>query len=237
VYKKRAWQAATVHGKKARGERAAYGDGVKTSGITALGLVLAVAASLGGGGCRRQIGDDCQTSVDCDPNGTRACDLSQPGGYCTIIGCDEKSCPESSVCVRYFPEKYLVDSCNPACEDIAPCHPADCTPPDGGADGGAGCDSDAGVVCPQECVTGVEDRCSADELCLDVGLCARRALETRGCAKSCSSDGDCRDGYECRPVSSGMYSPGAGTLGSMVLTRNPVASTGFCAPHVTAAAP
>ena len=34
------------------------------------------------------MGDSCQTSTDCDPNGNRVCDLSQPGGYCTILGCD-----------------------------------------------------------------------------------------------------------------------------------------------------
>ena len=32
-------------------------------------------------GCGHDIGDECQTSIDCDPNGTRSCDLSQPGGY------------------------------------------------------------------------------------------------------------------------------------------------------------
>lgn len=202
---------------------------MKTSSITVLGLVCAVAVLLGAGGCRREIGDDCQTSVDCDPNGTRACDLSQPGGYCTIVGCDEKSCPESSVCVRYFPEKYLTTSCNPACEDIQLCRTGETCDEDGG-----GC----APKCPDACPNGVENRClSPDELCLDVGLCARRSFETRACAKSCSSDGDCRDGYECRGVSSGMPVPDGGAQGSMLLTRNPMASTGFCGPRVAASAP
>ena len=63
--------------------------------------------ALGGGACSHDIGDGCQTSVDCDPSGTRSCDLSQPGGYCTINGCDETTCPSGATCVRYFPEALL----------------------------------------------------------------------------------------------------------------------------------
>ena len=58
---------------------------VKAIGPVALGLAMLLASA-----CGRDIGDECQTSVDCDPNGTRACDLSQPGGYCTVLGCDEQ---------------------------------------------------------------------------------------------------------------------------------------------------
>lgn len=85
--------------------------------IVLLGLGLALAS-----GCGRNIGDECRTSADCDPNGTRACDLSQPGGYCTVVGCDESSCPEDSACLRYFPEKYLSEMpvCDPKCEDVCP---------------------------------------------------------------------------------------------------------------------
>jgi hypothetical protein len=53
--------------------------------------------------CGKDIGDDCSTNVDCASDGTRDCDLSQPGGYCTVNGCDEKSCPGESVCIRVFP--------------------------------------------------------------------------------------------------------------------------------------
>src|SRR5262245_47832083 len=69
-------------------------------------LLLAVAATAGAG-CSREIGDDCVTAVDCNPNGSRSCDSSQPGGYCTIQGCDERSCPEEAVCMRYFPAQFL----------------------------------------------------------------------------------------------------------------------------------
>lgn len=129
-------------------------------------LVLAAAAA----GCGREIGDECRTSADCDPNGQRACDLSQPGGYCTIVGCDGDSCPEDSACIRYFPAQYLmtVDAatrCDPKCEDICP---------------------------------GVNVCKAADELCLDTGQCVRRSFEQRSCAKTCSGNDDCRGGYECR---------------------------------------
>jgi len=75
-------------------------------------LVLAVAATAGSG-CKKMIGDECTTAADCNPNGTRSCDLSQPGGYCTIQGCDETSCPEEAACIRYFPAQFLTDACDP----------------------------------------------------------------------------------------------------------------------------
>jgi len=55
--------------------------------------VLAVA------GCGREIGDDCSTNVDCGTS--RICDLSQPGGYCTISPCRADTCPSEAVCVRF----------------------------------------------------------------------------------------------------------------------------------------
>ena len=54
-------------------------------------------------GCGKQIGDSCTTNVDCAQDGTRDCDLSAPGGYCTVDGCDEQSCPSEAVCIRVFP--------------------------------------------------------------------------------------------------------------------------------------
>jgi hypothetical protein len=82
---------------------------LRPSTVFQLALLLAVAAT----GCRREIGDECVTAVDCNPNGSRACDATQPGGYCTIQGCDEGSCPEEAVCIRYFPAQFLTKPCNP----------------------------------------------------------------------------------------------------------------------------
>jgi hypothetical protein len=186
---------------------------VKAPSGFALALTLALAVALSGAACKRQIGDDCKSAVDCDPNGTRACDLSQPGGYCTIQGCDETTCPSEATCIRYFPTKYLTKPCNPRCEDQAGvdagCQEADAGPGQAGGDGGTG-------------AAPVND-CAADEVCLAAGLCAPRSTERRFCVKVCGSNGDCRDGYECRL---------AGKEGSMVLSANPNASTSFCAPYV-----
>jgi hypothetical protein len=65
--------------------------------------------------CGKKIGDECKTAFDCnEEDDTRTCDISQPGGYCTIDGCDERSCPDDSVCVRFFPRLYLTTACDPA---------------------------------------------------------------------------------------------------------------------------
>jgi hypothetical protein len=186
----------------------------RLSFVAVFGLALAV---LAGGACKRQIGDDCKTAADCDPSGTRACDLSQPGGYCTIQGCDETSCPSEATCIRYFPTQFLTKPCNPFCEDRA-C-PADDggVAQDGGTDDGGADDGGAGAT------TVIRNDCAADEICLDSGLCAPMATEKRYCVKVCSSNGDCRSGYECRL---------AGREGSMVLSSNINATTAFCAPYV-----
>lgn len=79
-----------------------------------------------------------------------------------------------------------------------------------------GCDYD---TCPQEaaCIrffTGqfdnktcdpttedkTTDNCSLDELCDLEGHCVARSSELRYCMLKCSSNGDCRDGYECRDL-------------------------------------
>jgi hypothetical protein len=72
-------------------------------------LVTGLAAS----GCGKKIGDGCSTNIDCAQDGTRICDLSQPGGYCTVDGCTEDSCPSESICVRFFDQKYATLSCSP----------------------------------------------------------------------------------------------------------------------------
>jgi hypothetical protein len=52
-------------------------------------------------GCASEIGDECEANVDCSANGDRVCDLSVPGGYCTILGCRAGSCPEEAICVAW----------------------------------------------------------------------------------------------------------------------------------------
>ncbi len=79
----------------------------------ALALVLALAA-----GCDEEIGDECSLSSDCSPQGDRICDVSSPGGYCTIIGCDFDSCPEEAICVRFFSVSNSDRTCDARREDL-----------------------------------------------------------------------------------------------------------------------
>ena len=106
--------------------------------------------------CGKEIGDECIVSSDCDPNGTRVCDVSQREGYCTIMGCDYSTCPEESACIRFFSGAFANKSC--------------------------------------------DDGCSLDELCDLNNQCVPRSAESRYCMRTCDSDDDCRDGYECRDL-------------------------------------
>jgi hypothetical protein len=45
------------------------------------------------------------------------------------------------------------------------------------------------------------DQCSLDELCDINKHCVPRSSEIRYCMKTCESNSDCRDGYECRDIS------------------------------------
>ena len=52
-------------------------------------------------GCTPAIGDACSYATECAANGTRTCDTTQPGGYCTLGNCDRGTCPAGSVCVLF----------------------------------------------------------------------------------------------------------------------------------------
>ena len=54
-------------------------------------------------GCTPSIGDSCQVSTNCSSSGDRLCDLSQPGGYCTVFNCQPNKCPEEAVCIEFQP--------------------------------------------------------------------------------------------------------------------------------------
>lgn len=113
--------------------------------------------------CGKEIGDECTTNVDCSNDGMRDCDLSQPGGYCTINGCDEKSCPGEAVCIRIFP----YEAPGASCVDDSGCSSSELCLPDGfcvprvserrfcerkcGSDG----DCRGGYVCRQAGIEGV----------------------------------------------------------------------------------
>lgn len=70
-------------------------------------VVVAVAA-----GCKPKIGDDCRISTDCSRAGDRLCDITAPGGYCTIYNCEPNSCPEGeSLCVEFGAQRSPVSKC------------------------------------------------------------------------------------------------------------------------------
>ncbi len=105
-------------------------------------LAFAVAVA----GCQPGIGDECETSTDCSANGDRLCDITQPGGYCTIFNCEPKgqpkACPDDSVCVAFSANRSSV----PGCEDpsgASPFQRAFCM---------ANCDSDEDCRSDYACV-------------------------------------------------------------------------------------
>jgi len=79
-------------------------------------LVLLAFASLAVG-CGYQIGASCIVDTDCSADGTRVCDLSEPDGYCTILGCDYNTCPDSSECVRFYTGSFSNEPCDYMTED------------------------------------------------------------------------------------------------------------------------
>jgi hypothetical protein len=89
----------------------------------ALLALLAPLASSALVGCADEIGDECETALDCSQSGSRACDRTQPGGYCTIRGCERGTCPEEAVCVKFRPEaeRLAVTYCMFECEDNGDC--------------------------------------------------------------------------------------------------------------------
>lgn len=69
--------------------------------------------------CGDEIGDECSLSSDCSQAGDRFCDNTQPGGYCTVVGCDYDTCPEESVCVRFFTGGFANRTCDYTNEDVS----------------------------------------------------------------------------------------------------------------------
>ena len=88
-----------------------------------IGLLIALAAALVSAGCGKEIGASCETALDCSSQGSRLCDRTQPHGYCTLRGCEEGTCPEESVCVKFRPaqERLAVTYCMYKCEEDDDC--------------------------------------------------------------------------------------------------------------------
>jgi hypothetical protein len=162
--------------------------------VLALSFVLATVAA----GCTPSIGDGCKTNVDCSRLGDRFCDTSAPGGYCTVDGCNQGTCPDNALCIRFLSADF-----------DKPCDLTKRFPENG---------------------CGPDERCVCDVfengVCKDGSAhCASETTERRFCQKPCGSNGDCREGYECRET---------GTMGSELVpsltdVMSP-ASAKFCAP-------
>ncbi len=72
--------------------------------------------------CGNEIGDECSSSIDCSPDGDRIClrqEEGLPGGYCSVFDCDYDSCPDESVCVRFFSAVFPDSVCDPDTEDLS----------------------------------------------------------------------------------------------------------------------
>jgi hypothetical protein len=142
------------------------------------GLLALLVAAMLGGGCGHKIGDPCSNSADCDPSGgSRTCDLSQPGGYCIIDGCDARSCPSDSVCGRFFPDQQFlgVTACDPA-NPAAACMADEVCLADANLAAGASCvrASLEKRACVQSC--GNDGDCRGGYVCRPFGICGTAAL-------------------------------------------------------------
>jgi hypothetical protein len=63
--------------------------------------LLGLAALAFASGCTPKIGDKCTVSTDCSATGDRLCDITEPGGYCTIFNCEPDDCPDDAACINF----------------------------------------------------------------------------------------------------------------------------------------
>jgi hypothetical protein len=167
-------------------------------------------------GCGAEIGDACKSNIDCSPLGDRFCDTAPPNGYCTKEDCGPTSCPSEAVCIRFF-TPLEDESCT--FNSAIPFSRSDCP----NVDDRCVCDTSNGSACtcpPPGVIDPASGNCTVSN-----GHCAPSSTERHWCQRSCSNNGDCRDGYACRST---------GTFGAEPL---PAFNNGlgtpakFCAPE------
>jgi hypothetical protein len=134
-------------------------------------LLLVLAGLSGLAACGKEIGDACVLSQDCSPNGDRFC--SDPDGSRGGY-CTIIGCDVDTCPGEATCVRFFTGSFTNKVCDHDPAHPADPANP--------------------------SPPCSLDELCALNDHCVPRSSEVRYCMKTCGSDGDCRDHYECRDV-------------------------------------
>jgi hypothetical protein len=127
------------------------------------------------GACGKEIGDACVIAQDCSPNGDRICiDVVQTSAGTTEGYCTIRGCDYSTCPDEAVCVRFFTGSFSNKPCDFDPAHPDD----------------------PQN----PKPLCSLDEVCALNGYCVARSSEIRYCMRTCGSDGDCRDGYECRDL-------------------------------------
>ena len=82
---------------------------------------------------------------------------------------------------------------------------------------------------PNEEDKGTEDRCIPEEICTLAGVCVPRTAESRFCMLKCSSNSDCRGGYECRNRDLMIAHGGQPVAEPNVSTPVDTSLQGFCA--------
>lgn len=98
--------------------------GAKNALVASVWLrLLALCVLVSVSACAPELGDGCERTQQCSVNLDRTCDLSQPGGYCTVPDCEADTCPEDGRCIRFQPdEPRLARSwCMAECERSGDC--------------------------------------------------------------------------------------------------------------------
>src|SRR3954471_21040736 len=101
-----------------RSDDSAFSSGSPFTRLAILAIGLVVASGALALGCTPKIGDSCTVSTNCSAAGDRLCDVTQPGGYCTVFNCEPGTCPEDSVCINFG-------------STLSSVSPAQCTPAQG----------------------------------------------------------------------------------------------------------
>jgi hypothetical protein len=150
--------------------RLSRSEPVKVLGLPGRSIVAAAGALVAAGlfaGCGREIGDACIISTDCGTDVNLICDLASLDGYCTIPGCSYGTCPDESVCIRFFVASFENLPCDPATEDLG------------------------GEVSTNDC--GLDEVCSLNGQCVPVSSEVRFCMKSCGSADDCRDGYECRD--------------------------------------------
>ena len=114
-------------------------------------------------GCTPKIGDDCSVSTNCSASGDRLCDITQPGGYCTVFNCEPGSCPKDSDCVNFGTSLSVSTLCAPS-QGVSPYERSFCM---------ATCESDSDCRGGYKCLSVVKElRAVLAEHATDAKVCA-----------------------------------------------------------------